>query len=357
MCVSLTTYYTRSHRHIRTHATTYAHAHMNRKQPDKYKGEFWHEYGFFLKEGICQDYEFQEPLSKLLYFETNKSPGGALSSLEEYVSRCTPTQKDIYFLCAPNRDLALSSPYLEGFKDREVLLVYSAIDDFVLTNLTQFQSRTFVNAEKGDLDVIADDSDSDDNKSGDDDKDKDSKKKKLSGQEADEFCAWFKLAVNDKIDKVKMTNRLDSSPAVVTDHESGALRRMMKMVDTTSSSKTDTMMAPDELPKQTVELNPKHAIILGMNAMRHTEPEIAQVLAEQIFDNCLVAAGLLDDSRSMLPRLNDLLLCVIKEVGTGEDKEANSDKEAKLVTDTTTIKAETTSPTTEGSTSTTGSKE
>ena len=38
-----------------------------------------------------------------------------------------------------------------------------------------------------------------------------------------------------------------------------------------------------------------------------------------MFDNCLVAAGLLDDGRSMLPRLNDLLLCVVKgaEGGAG----------------------------------------
>ena len=39
---------------------------------------------------------------------------------------------------------------------------------------------------------------------------------------------------------------------------------------------------------------------------------LAQVLAEQVLDNCLVAAGLLDDGRSMLPRLNDLMLCIVK---------------------------------------------
>jgi hypothetical protein len=36
------------------------------------------------------------------------------------------------------------------------------------------------------------------------------------------------------------------------------------------------------------------------------------VLAEQVYDNCLVAAGLLDDSRSMIPRINDILVCVVK---------------------------------------------
>lgn len=30
-----------------------------------------------------------------------------------YISRCDPSQSDIYYLCAPNRELALASPYYE----------------------------------------------------------------------------------------------------------------------------------------------------------------------------------------------------------------------------------------------------
>lgn len=33
-----------------------------------------------------------------------------------------------------------------------------------------------------------------------------------------------------QVKQVKVTKRLSDSPAIVTDHESGALRRMMKMV-------------------------------------------------------------------------------------------------------------------------------
>ena len=33
----------------------------------------------------------------------------------------------------------------------------------------------------------------------------------------------------------------------------------------------------------------------------------ARQVAEQVFDNALVAAGLLDDGRSMLPRIHKLL--------------------------------------------------
>lgn len=279
---------------------------MARKKPDKYKDEFYKEYAFFLKEGICQDYEFQEPLSKLLYYETSKTMNGELSSLEEYISRCTPEQKEIYYLCAPSRELAVQSPYLEAFEKagKEVIFVYSAIDDFVMANLEKFQGRKIVSAEKGDLDLG----------DGKDDKDDESKEKegntkiRLNQKESDEFCAWFQQALKDKVAKCKITNRLVSSPAVVTDNESGAMRRMMQLVETQEGGAQSM-----ELPKQQVEINPKHPIITGLYAIREKEPELAKVLAEQIFDNCLMAAGLLDDGRSMLGRLNDILLCVVKD--------------------------------------------
>jgi HSP90 family molecular chaperone len=90
-------------------------AKMMKKDQDKYKEEFYREYAYFLKEGVCQDFDNQVPLSKLLMFETSKGMAGELRSLDEYVSRCPPEQKDIYYLFAPSRELALQSPYMEGF--------------------------------------------------------------------------------------------------------------------------------------------------------------------------------------------------------------------------------------------------
>jgi HSP90 family molecular chaperone len=46
-----------------------------------------------------------------------------------------------------------------------------------------------------------------------------------------EFCAWLKKTLGKtKVREVKTTFRLEDSPAIVTDHQSGALRRMMRMV-------------------------------------------------------------------------------------------------------------------------------
>jgi HSP90 family molecular chaperone len=56
---------------------------MARKEPERYQDEFYKEFGYFLKEGICQDYEFQGSLAKILYFETSKALRGDVMSFDE----------------------------------------------------------------------------------------------------------------------------------------------------------------------------------------------------------------------------------------------------------------------------------
>jgi HSP90 family molecular chaperone len=65
----------------------------------------------------------------------------------------------------------------------------------------------------------------------------------------------------------------------------------------------------DTLPetKQDLELNPRHNVIVRLNQMRQSDEALAAKVAEQVYDNARVAAGLLDDPRSMLKRLNELL--------------------------------------------------
>jgi HSP90 family molecular chaperone len=47
--------------------------------------------------------------------------------------------------------------------------------------------------------------------------------------------------------------------------------------------------------------------MVKMNSMRTADAALAGEVAAQIFDNALVAAGLMEDPRAMLTRLNSLL--------------------------------------------------
>lgn len=79
------------------------------------------------------------------------------------------------------------------------------------------------------------------------------------------------------------------------------------------------------MPMQPVilEINPKHPIIRGVYDLREAKPELAKNITEQLVDNALIAAGTLDDPRSMLDRLNGLLTDLVKT----EDKVVMSAKE------------------------------
>jgi len=79
------------------------------------------------------------------------------------------------------------------------------------------------------------------------------------------------------------------------------------MVDTNGGA-----VGTQSLPKQTLEINAKHPIMLELFKIKEADEGIAKIVAEQVFDNALVAAGILDDSRVMLPRLNGLLERVLK---------------------------------------------
>jgi HSP90 family molecular chaperone len=62
------------------------------------------------------------------------------------------------------------------------------------------------------------------------------------------------------------------------------------------------------LPPQTLEINPSHPLIAALYSLKDDPSSVANLVASQLLDNCLMAAGLVEDPRYMIPRLNDLLL-------------------------------------------------
>jgi molecular chaperone HtpG len=113
-----------------------------RNRPEDFEA-FSREFGAFLKEGAALDFTHKEQLMKLLRFESSLTAAGKTTSLADYVTRMGGEQKEIYYLTGPNRAAIESGPYLEGFKARnlEVLFCYEAVDDYVMNNAREFDSR------------------------------------------------------------------------------------------------------------------------------------------------------------------------------------------------------------------------
>ncbi len=258
---------------------------QSEKEAEAYE-KFYTEYQRFLKEGIVTDFTHKEALGKLLRFESSTLDKGKLTSLADYVKRMAGDQKEIYCLLAANREAAEASPYYEVFRERkfEVLFLYDAWDEFVVEHLHTFDSKQLKLAEKTDLNLSA------------------KKEGALSDDAAKELTMWLKSTFGDKVSEVRTSQRLVESPAVVVDSDkfmTASMRRMMKAM------KQD---GPD-LPaaKQDFEINPAHPLIARLEAVRQKDAALAASVADQILDNARVAAGILEDPRVMLTRLNTLL--------------------------------------------------
>ncbi len=264
-----------------------------KRDPALYSDKFWKEFGTFIKEGICTDAKWKDDLGGLLRCESSLTDSDQVTSLEEYTKRMKDDQTAIYYLCVPSRPFAESSPYYEAFKKRgiEVLFLYTSLDDFVMQNLAEFNGKRILSIESAQLPTEL-------TKPGEDKKEVSDIVDALSAKDVEDFAKWMKTALIDKVSSVRESNRLVNSPAIVVDHESASFRRMMKFVDPARAPK---------LPKQRLEINPEHPIITRLNRLRGTQPAFAKTIAEQVYDDALIAAGLMDDPRSMLSRLNDIL--------------------------------------------------
>eukprot|EP01113_Clastostelium_recurvatum_P030613 TRINITY_DN3734_c0_g1_i4.p1 TRINITY_DN3734_c0_g1~~TRINITY_DN3734_c0_g1_i4.p1 ORF type:complete len:751 (-),score=276.46 TRINITY_DN3734_c0_g1_i4:53-2266(-) len=257
---------------------------------DKKKYEQWfQDFGTFLKEGACTDYKYKEDIAKLLRMESS-SAEEELTSLDKYIERMKSGQNEIYYLCVPSRQLAQDSPYYEGFKTKglEVLFLYSSVDEFVMSHLAEYKGKKMVSAEAAKIENDTTETSPESDKS----------TESLSDKQVDELTTWMRECLSDKLTTVRQTKRLVGSPAVIVDHESAAFRKMMKFMDPNRAA---------ALPKQQLEINPKHPIIVKLHRAHLAQPNLAKAVAEQVLDNALVAAGLIDDSRAMLPRLSKLL--------------------------------------------------
>ena len=126
---------------------------------------------------------------------------------------------------------------------------------------------------------------------------------KLNSTQVESLIKFLERSLSDKASSVVVSTRLVSSPAIILDHESAAMRKLMEMMEQGQGQKLSTAR------KQKLEINPNHIIMKKLSHMisiNSNNPK-ANLVAEQIYDNASIAAGLMDDPRVMLKRLNTIL--------------------------------------------------
>jgi len=250
--------------------------------------EFYAQFGIFLKEGAALDHTHKDQIVKLLRYESSLTEKGKTTSLADYVTRMQSEQKEIYYLIGANRESIESGPYLEGFKARnlEVLFCYESVDEYVMNNVREFDSKKLTGADHADTKL----SDLPKPPEG-----------ALSDDEIKSLSEWLKKTLGDRVAEVKASDRLVDSPALALNADKFMTPHMRRMMKAMNKDGADTPL------RVNLEINPRHAVIKRLFAAQTASPEKATLVAEQILDNALIGAGMLDDATKMVARIYKLL--------------------------------------------------
>ena len=257
-------------------------------KPDDY-AKFWDAFGRVLKEGVGEDFANKDKIASLLRFASTHAETAVQNvSLKDYISRMKPEQQAIYYITADSFAAAKNSPHLEIFRKKgiEVLLLSDRVDEWMLGNLTDFESQKLQSIAKGDLDLGGLESDTE----------KEIQKK--IEEDAKTLLERVKTTLGNAVKEVRVTHRLTESPAclVAAAHDlSGNMARILKAAG---------QNAPESKP--ILELNPTHKLVKRLE--NETEESKFSDLAHLVFDQALLAeGGQLDDPAAFVKRMNSLI--------------------------------------------------
>jgi heat shock protein beta len=249
------------------------------KKEDKYL-KFWELFGKNIKLGLIEDSANRTKLSKLLRFQTSKS-GGKLISLEEYVENMKDWQKDIYYISGSSLDEVKKSAFLESCraKDVEVLYLTDPIDEYAVQNLTEFDGKKLQAVTKEGL------------KFGDEDEKIVAKRDKLYAETFKPLTDALKTTLSSKVDKVVISTRVVESPAVLVTSKYGYSANMERIMK--SQAFSDQQQATHMVSKKTMEVNPRHPIVVNLNKMfaENKDSQEAKDLGALLFDTALINSG------------------------------------------------------------------
>jgi molecular chaperone HtpG len=262
---------------------------LAKDDPERYKA-VWKNFGQVLKEGPAEDFSNREKIAGLLRFASTHSGDAEQSvSLAEYVARMQEGQDKLYYLTGESYAQIKDSPHLEVFRKKgiEVLLLIDRIDEWLMSYLTEFDGKSFVDVARGDLDL------------GKLDSEEEKQAKEEAAKAKQGLVERIQNVLKDEVSEVRVSHRLTDSPAILAIGQ-GDLGLQMRQILEASGQKL-----PESKP--VFEFNPSHPLIEKLDA--EADGERFGDLAKVLFDQAALATGdSLKDPAGYVRRLNKLLL-------------------------------------------------
>ena len=264
---------------------------MAKNDPEKYQ-KFWTEFGRVLKEGPAEDFANRDKIGKLLRFATSLTDVAEQTvSLDDYIGRMQEGQDKIYYIAADTHAAAKSSPHLEIFRKKgiEVLLLSDRVDEWLTSHLMEFDGKKLQSVAKGQLDL------------GDDEASEKALEEKAKS--AEKLLKRMKKSLDEKVEDVRVTNRLTDSPACIVLNEQDMAMHMQRILKE----------AGHEMPvtKPILEINPDHPIVKQLDGEKSKKK--FDDWSAILFDQALLAeGGQLDDPAGFVAKLNKMLVAIAR---------------------------------------------
>ncbi|WLH14195.1 molecular chaperone HtpG [Pseudomonas hefeiensis] len=262
---------------------------LAKNEPEQYKG-FWKNFGQVMKEGPAEDFANKEKIAGLLRFaSTQGDDGEQIVGLADYLARAKEGQDKIYYLTGETYAQVKNSPHLEVFRKKgiEVLLLTDRIDEWLMSYLSEFDGKSFVDVARGDLDL------------GNLDSEEDKKAAEEVAKSKEGLVERIKTALGDAVSEVRVSHRLTDSPAILAIGEQDLGLQMRQILEASGQK------VPDSKP--IFEFNPAHPLVDKLD--NEQSEERFGDLSHILFDQAALAAGdSLKDPAAYVRRLNKLLV-------------------------------------------------
>jgi len=275
---------------------------------DGYK-KFYEAFSKNLKLGIHEDSQNRAKIAKLLRYHSTKSTED-MTSLDDYVSRMDDKQPGIYYVTGESKRSVETSPFLERLKKKgyEVIYMVDPIDEYCVQQLKEYEGKKLISATKEGLKFEEDDEEK---------KAFEEAKKKTEG-----LCKLFKEVLDDKVEKVVISNRLADSPCCLVTGEYGwsaNMERIMKAQALRDASQSAYMTS-----KKTMEINPTNSIINALREKADADQSDKTVrdLIWLLFDTSLLTCGFsLEEPATFSARIHRLV-----KLGLSIEDDENDDE-------------------------------
>jgi len=259
---------------------------MAKNDPEQYQ-KFWNEFGKVMKEGPGEDFANREKIAKLLRFaSTHNDSEEQTVTLDDYIGRMQEGQDKIYYITADSYSAAKNSPHLEIFRKKgiEVLLLSDRVDEWLVTNLTEYEGKPLQSVAKGELDLVDDE---------------DSKKElEKKAKQSRKLLKRMKKVLGDKVEDVRVSNRLTDSPACIVLSEHDMAMYMQRLLKEAGHAMPGS--------KPVLEINPDHPIVKRLESEK--DDDRFRDWSEILFDQAILAeGGQLEDPAGFVHKLNQML--------------------------------------------------